>query len=278
VKKLTANYIVDSQLEWARCENITLEGRYTMRVEDNIFGGKLNHETKKEYERGKGHELEGKRAHMKALHSSSALVVNVFDYWRRQNRIQDIAKCCGAEGIVTGMEFEKTHPIKGLERTPPHLDVEFAAALRLAIESKFTEIYRRKTRRPLEKTRLDAYLKHDDIWDGMPKLKDLAQGIVQQSRDRTKFEYLDVPQLIKHILGLTCSYRSRFSLVYLWYKVESKEATQHEEELSDFRNRIDGDLDFQTMTYQGLFDSIKLISNVDPAYLKYLEQRYFPLS
>jgi hypothetical protein len=278
VKKLMADHIIDCQLDWARRGNIPLEGRYTMGVEDNIFGGELHPETRKEYERGKGHELEGKQAHMKALHSSSALVVNVFDYWRRQNMIQDIAKCCSAEGIVTDMEFEKTHPITGLERTPPHLDVEFSTNPRLAIESKFTETYRRTTRRPLEKTRLDVYIENDDIWDGMPKLKDLAQGIVQQSRDRTKFEYLDVPQLIKHILGLTCSYRGRFSLVYLWYKVDSKEATQHEQELAGFRNRINDELDFRTMTYQELFDSIKLISNVDPAYLKYLEQRYFPLS
>jgi hypothetical protein len=247
-------------------------------VEDNIFGGKLNHETKKEYERGKGHELEGKRAHMKALHSSSALVVNVFDYWRHRNRIQDIAKCCGAEGIVTGMEFEKTHPIKGVGRTPPHLDVEFAAAIHSAIESKFTETYQRKTRRPLEKTRLDAYLKRDDIWDGIPKLKHLACDIVEQSSAMTEFEYLDVPQLIKHTLGLKCSYPRGFSLLYLWYKVDSKEATQHEQELTDFRNRIDSALKFRQMTYQELFDSIKRISNVDAAYIKHLEQRYFSLS
>ena len=124
MKKLMTDYIVDCQLEWARHENIPLDGHYTLRVEDNIFGDELHPETRKEYERGKGHELEGKRAHMKALHSSSALVVNVFDYWRRRNRIQDIARCCGAEGIVTGMEFERTHPIKGVGRTPPHLDVE----------------------------------------------------------------------------------------------------------------------------------------------------------
>jgi hypothetical protein len=277
VKNRIADHIIDCQLDWARRENIPLAGRYTMRLEDNIFGGELHPETRKEYERGKGHELEGKRAHMKALHSSSALVVNVFDYWRRQNKVQDIATCCGAEDHVTGIEFEKTHAIKGLKRTPPHLDVEFAAVVRLAIESKFTETYRRTTRRPLAKTKLDVYLEHDDIWDGMPKLKDLARGIVQQSRDRTKFEYLDVPQLIKHMLGLKCSYDRGFSLLYLWYKVDSKEATQHEEELSNFRNQIDGNLDFLTITYQELFENIKHIPNVSPAYFKYLEKRYFSL-
>ncbi len=84
---------------------------------------------------------------MKALHLSSALVVNVFDYWRRQDSIQDIARCCGVEDIAGGMEFEKTHPIKGMDGTLPHLDMEFIGLTTLAIESKFTETYQRKTRR-----------------------------------------------------------------------------------------------------------------------------------
>ena len=142
----TADRIAAHQLEWATRNGIVLAGNYTNRVEDNIFGGQLHPATRAEYEKGKGHELEG---NMKALHSSSALVVNVFDYWRRADRIQDMAACCGAEGIVKSMEFEKTHPIRGLtRRTPPHLDVEFAALAPLAIESKFTETYHRKTRRP----------------------------------------------------------------------------------------------------------------------------------
>jgi hypothetical protein len=270
-----ADCIVDRQLEWARQENLRLAGHYTTRVEDNAFGGELHPETRKEYERGKGHELEGRRAHMKALHSSSALVVNVFDYWRRQDRIQDIAKCCGTAGIVTGMEFEKTHPIKGVARTPPHLDIEFGGPIPLAIESKFTESYRRRTRRGNENTHLHVYLGHREIWNDLPRLRALAETIVQRSGARTNFEYLDVPQLIKHALGLKCSYSNGFCLLYLWYKVDSEEAAQHEQELADFCNRINGELEFRAMTYQELFDRVKRIPNVDPVYLKYLEQRYF---
>jgi len=173
------------------------------------------------------------------------------------------------------MAFEKTHAIKGVGRTPPHLDIEFADSIPLAIESKFTEPYRRTTRRPLAKTNLHKYLAHSEIWDSTPELRSLAQDIVQQSGGRTEFEYLDVPQLIKHILGLNCSYRGRFSLLYLWYKVNSEEATQHKQELANFRDRIDGALDFRTMTCQELFSKIKRIPNVDPDYLSYLEQRYF---
>jgi hypothetical protein len=275
LRQLTADYIVDCQLQWARRHKIPLVGRYTMKLEDNLFERKLHSETRKEYERGKGHELEGKRAHMKALRSSSALVVNVFDYWRRLNRIQDIAECCGAEGLVTDIEFEKPHPIKGAARTPPHLDVEFVGSTPLAIESKFTETYHRQTRRDNKDTHLDVYLRHPGIWDGLPTLGALAEAIVQRSGGRTEFEYLDVPQLIKHILGLRSSHCLAFSLLYLWYRMDSKEATQHEQELANFRNRIHGEIDFRAMTYQELFARIKLTPNVDSDYLNYLEQRYF---
>jgi len=277
MKMLAANYIAYCQLKWATQQKIPLEG-YTKRVEDNIFNNELHPETRKEYERGKGHELDGKRVHMKALHSSSALVVNVFDYWRRQNRIQDIAKCCGAEGIISGMEFEKTHPIKGVNRTPPHLDIEFAGLVLLAIESKFTETYHRKTRRNNKDTHLNVYLEHRDIWYGIPRVKALAESISQQSGTRTAFEYLDVPQLIKHILGLTCSHRGQFSLLYLWYKINSNEAKQHEEELARLSTSIKDEINFWTMTYQDLFNRIRLLRDVDSTYLKYLEQRYFSVS
>jgi len=276
MKRRTADYIVNCQLRWAAQANVPLEA-YTRTVEANVFGRELHPDTRNEYARGKGHELYGARAHMKALYSSSALVVNVFDYWRRENRIQDIAVCCRAEGTVTGMQFEKTHPIEGLAGTPPHLDVEFAGTVPLAVESKFTETYRRTTRRPLAKTRLDAYLRHDAIWDGVPKLRVLASDIVQQSDARTDFQYLDVPQLIKHILGLRCGHPGGFSLLYLWYKVDSEEATRHEHELDDFHSRIGGETNLRTMTYQELFDRIRRIPDVDSAYIQYLEQRYSPV-
>ena len=276
MKILAADYIADYQLKWATQRKIPCEGCYTKSVEDNIFNHELHPDTKREYERGKGHEREGKRAHMKALHSSSALVVNVFDYWRRQNRIQDIARCCGAQGIISGMEFEKIHPVKGVDRTPPHLDVEFAGLTPLAIESKFTETYHRKTRRNNKDTHLNVYLEQCDIWSGIPKLKALAETIVQQSGARTNFEYLDAPQLIKHVLGLKSSYGSSFCLLYLWHKLNSREAKQHGEELACFSDIIKDEVGFRIITYQDLYIGIRHLPDVDSLYIEYLEQRYFP--
>jgi len=277
MKMPAADHIANCQFKWAIQDMVPLEG-YTKRVEDNVFDNELHPETRKEYEKGKGHELEGSRAHMKALHSSSALVVNVFDYWRRQDRIEDIARCCGAKGNITGMEFEKTHPIRDVNRTPPHLDIEFSGTIPLAIESKFTETYHRKTRRDNRDTHLDVYLAHRTLWDRVPGIRALAESISHQSGARTDFEYLDVPQVIKHILGLRCSYPGQFSLLYLWYKINSNEAKQHEKELDRFSNSISDEMSFQTMTYQDLFNDIRHLPDADSAYLKYLERRYFSVS
>jgi hypothetical protein len=275
MKTLAADYITGYQLRWATEQKIPLAGYYTKRLEDNLFAKALHPETRKEYQKGKGHELEGRRAHMKALHSSSALVVNVFDYWRRQNRIQDIAKCCGAEVIISGMEFEKIHPIRGVARTPPHLDIEFAGSIPLAIESKFTETYHRQTSRDNEDTHLDKYLRHSEIWNGISRVRALAESIVRQSGARTDFEYLDVPQLIKHILGLRGSYGGSFCLLYLWYKVNSPEANRQEEELARFSSGVQDEIVFRTIIYQDLFSKIRRLPDVDLAYIEYLEQRYF---
>ncbi len=264
--------ITSQQLAWAQQRGVTAEGGYTTRVEDNVFGGQLHPDTRSEYERGKGKELEG---HMKALHSSSALVVNVFDYWRRANRIQDIARCCGATGSVVGMEFEQTRPIRGVTRTPPHLDVEFCGMLPLAIESKFTETYRRKTRRPIPNTHLDKYLASRDIWTGLPRLKAIAESIVGESGGMTQWEYLDVPQLIKHVLGLNCRYRGEFSLLYLWYCIDSPEAKAHADQLDAFSTSLDGEIDFRTMTYQDLFAKLEQVPDADSGHLSYLGERYF---
>ena len=273
---LTRDIIAARQVEWATQNGIALDGSYTRSVEDNIFGGELHPRTRTEYERAEGHELEGERAHMEALHSSSALVVNVFDYWRRRNRIQDIAGCCGAGSDVLGMEFEKTHPIDSVDRTSPHLDVEFDGRSPLAIESKFTETYRRKTRRPNADTHLDEYLARPRHMGRHSQGSSPCQEHRPTVGTKTEFQYLDVPQLIKHILGLNSSYHGRCALLYLWYQVDSPEAERHEQELERFCSMIGSNIRFRAMTHQDLFDKIKRVPDVDSAYLQYLERRYFP--
>lgn len=81
---------------------------------------------------GAGNELESK---FKAVHSSSALVVNCFAPFRK--RLSDLG-LLGFRGAAK-LEFERKCPT-GLRRWPPHLDVVLSSGSKvIGIESKLTE-------------------------------------------------------------------------------------------------------------------------------------------
>lgn len=232
-----------------------------------------------EFGAGKGNELtiENGRCKMQALHSSSALVYNVFEYWRERN-ISFIATACGASEGMTEIRFERTHAIfRG--GTPPHLDIEFCgeSMIPLAIESKFTEPFGRKTKYDIS----DAYFRYPEIWKELPECRELLKGIY--SEKKSGFTYLDAPQLIKHILGLNKRFGSKsYKLLYLWYYVPSEEANTHKKEIARFSQIVRDEVDFQNLTYQELFERIKRYPNVSGNYMKYIEYieyiggRYFP--
>jgi hypothetical protein len=74
-----SEYIAESQYVWARRHGITVdEAGYVGVLNDNLFLP-LTSDAIREYQAGAGGELDG---NMMAVHSSSALVANVFDYWR----------------------------------------------------------------------------------------------------------------------------------------------------------------------------------------------------
>ncbi len=172
------------------------------------------------------------------------------------------------------MHFEQTRPTP-LRGIPPHLDVEFSGnKLRpLAIESKFTEPYHRHTKRTIK----DKYLNVPSLWARLPRCEKLVNHIREEERGRTSFTYLDVPQLLKHILGLTHAFGPiGFELLYLWYEVPSEEAKNHREELEEFKLYIGAEVTFRDMTYQELFPAIRECHGVGEDYILYLAERYFP--
>lgn len=81
------DYIISKQIEWARNAGIDLTGSkgnrglsaYTRKLEDNLFEP-LTPATMKSFQGGDGGELAGNPAKMQAVHSSSALGVNIFQY------------------------------------------------------------------------------------------------------------------------------------------------------------------------------------------------------
>jgi len=271
-------FITKQQRDWADQQGIEYDKNgYTLHLDDNLFCP-LSPATLEELKHGKGNELGNseKRGKMQALHSSSALVVNVFDYWRKLGRADVIARACDAPSGITEIRFEQTHPIP-VRGIPPHLDIEFSTFGSKSIsvvESKFTEPYHRHTKRIIR----EKYFSTPGLWSQLPECERLARRIREESQGRTSFIYLDAPQLVKHILGLTWGKRGpqHFEILYLWYEVPSPEADRHRLELSQFKELVGNEVRFRDMTYQELFERMKKSQIAEKEYLDYLGKRYFP--
>ena len=98
------DYILTKQIAWANRNKIKLVGReitkgrqaYTKTLNENLFEPLLP-QTKTEIEKGDGGELKNDVSHsakMCAVHSSSAICVNVLQYWKNKT-ISNIAYALG---------------------------------------------------------------------------------------------------------------------------------------------------------------------------------------
>lgn len=282
----------ERQKKWAGKYGLKLIGSkggrgdpaYTPTIEDNLFQP-MSLETRQEFEEGDGDELttEDGPAKMQAVHSSSALTVNLFDYWRGQEDCDPLLQAFGlSEGSVKSIEFEAKRPIMdspNREHFPrdPNLDVTIAFADSnelpdLAFECKFTEVYR--TSEPSEKGLAPAYLREEHLWIELPNCRELGQRICP--RDDV-FVHLHAAQLLKHTLGL--KHRNslgRFVLVYLWYDVPgSAAAKRHGEEVDRFREIVSRDgLAFRALTFQDVIECFSKHRDGHEAYIDYLTGRY----
>jgi len=288
--------IIERQVQWAKNKGINLIGSkgekgervYTEKLEQNLFKP-LRKEIEQHFNKGKGGELIGYPCKMQALHSSSALAVNIFQYWMDEPYI--IASVCSFcdknQKVSEEIVFEKKCSI-GLRGTPPHIDVviynhpswEFK---RFAIEIKFTEPYQFKRRNINSKPYfskqygINSNLKRD-IWNEIPNLLALAKAI---NSNEKVFTYLDATQLIKHILGLKREWgKNGFKLLYLWYDLTDEQfkavVTKHREEIEEFSSiaKADG-IHFSSMTIQELITKlVETYKDEHQEYIKYLTERY----
>lgn len=282
-------YIVSKQIQWAKNNNIPLIGgkgercraTYTVDLNQNLFEPLLE-ENQKRFEDGNGHEVQGSLdapAKMQALHSSSALGVNIFQYWQKRGLIKEIASACGfcnrnsnySENIV----FEDKYYINTKFVIPPNIDVVFhnyeSSPYKLfAVECKFSEVYGGRAHGGLK----SKYLEEENLWSDLAALNKLGWEI---NHDAKRYSYLDAAQLIKHILGLkACVGIKEFKLLYLWYDVLGIDGASHRAEVEDFTKIAKSDgINFLAVTYQ------ELITNLDrdyraehSEYIKYLTERY----
>ena len=259
----------------------------------NLYA-KLSEDNKNNYNKGQGGEIRDttKRAPMKAAFSSSAIVVNLHQYWQEKNKISPLLEALGfknnkveKKGIV--FEFESKNPIKGIGGYPPHLDVVITTDTNnFAIESKFTEPYIDGSNKNSEIQ--DSYTKKS-LWKEIPNIEKLAQAIhdenhhvenceIKESIDNLrKTKHLDASQLIKHILGLKSNYDKNFTLLYLWYDVPGTEGYEHRQEIEAFASiaKADG-INFRHITYQKVISYLdENYKNEHEDYINYLVERYY---
>jgi hypothetical protein len=281
-------YILAKQTEWAKNRGLNLIGSkesrgrasYTTHRDYNLFQPLLP-EVRTSFLTADGDELgpfnfPGK---MQAIHSSSALAVNVFQYWKSISSVSTIAAACGlcrlGTEISCDIQFEEKYPINDSFGFHPNIDVVIhndsrARIQRFAVECKFSEAYGSHKHDGLKQKYLDC----SDIWNDILRLRAFAQRI---SPDDREFKHLHPAQLLKHILGMKRQLgRGGFRLLYLWYDVLGEQGKCHQDEIAEFGKVAEEDgIKFHSLTYQELI--AKLASQFRPGhseYIRYLTERY----
>ena len=111
---------------------------------------------------------------MQAVHSSSALGVNIFQYWKSTNSIPEIAAKCGfcrADSKVSNeIYFEEKYPISDTFGYHPNIDIVIhnvasSKIKRFAVDVKFSESYGAHKHGGLK----TKYLGLPEIWSDIPK-------------------------------------------------------------------------------------------------------------
>lgn len=270
--------LLRQQRSWARARNVAVnDDGYLDGIEANLRQP-LSAAALAAFNEGGGSELFGRGsapAKMRALHSSAALAVNVFDHWRPQDAAPLLRALGIDEVLASPPRFEAQFPT-GLPGTPPNLDVALtlASGTVVGIESKFTEwLTPKRASRPAFK---DKYFENGiERWasNGLPRCQALAADLASGA---AFFRHLDAAQLLKHALGLAAQHGDRFALYYLYYDVPCPASTVHAEEVGRFDERVGGELGFKAMTYQDLYRKLADAPGVEAEYVDYLGERYFP--
>lgn len=265
--------IREQQVSWAKriARNHARED-YAVDVAANLFLGRLNECTERSYLAANGAELieskSGARPpKMSSLMSSSALVVNFFDVWGNQGTAP-LGAALGLDAPVLDLRFEYlcTHYPVGPRK--PNLDLLLIQRdSGVAVEAKFAEPYRN----PGADWLLGRTYFTDRVgpWEkvGLTRAQTLAEPL------RARWEYLDVAQLLKHMLGLAVDGCAKV-LLYLWYDTGLPDADRHRREIERFAAAVAGDpIEFRSVTYQDAFQ--RLAPAAPQEWVEYMAARYF---
>lgn len=259
------------QRAWADSQRLQVDhAGYFARAEDNLPW--LSPEIRSEFDAADGGEFgqSGGRAKIAALHSSSALAVNLFGYWRTRDP-KPLAEAIGFESDIAEIRFEQKFPT-GVGPRAPNIDVVIRGVHErlLAVESKFCESFSRKSQSLQDK----YFPKGSGRWHaaGLPG----AQAAADSLRETNAFVYVDAAQLLKHMLGLART-RTDWHLMLLWYVPTTDAAEAMNAEASEFQQLLGPDgARFSWSSYQELWSRLHpMLGSQDQEYAAYLGGRYF---
>jgi hypothetical protein len=272
--------VIASQREWARRNHRAVTDNGHVDSVNANLRAPLSDAARAAFSKGSGGELndtDGKPAKMRSVISSSALAVNAFDYWSKRN-LTALGNALHLNERILDLHFEVKRPT-GAKGTPPNLDVDLVmdGGRVVGFESKFTEWMCEKD---LSVAMLRSYFDGEDSRWLRAKFP-CAHRLACDIRDgRAPFCVLDVPQLLKHALGLrraASSAKRGFSLFYVYYDWQCPLRERHLREIDSFAERVGKELDFRSISYQNLLTDLGsgLQAADDRAYLAWLTDRYF---
>ena len=224
---------------------IELDDRgYVPHFSDNLLPSVRPDDFEADLRSGDGNELGSK---FRAVHSSSALAVNVFGPFR--TRVSKLM--LPGSGPFTKLEFERKCP-NGVSSRSPNLDLLLEGPEGIVgIESKLTE--------PLSRHRADFSPKYYD------KIRDERRSSVwfremcRLEENPHLYSWLDAAQLIKHAFGLIRTFPDQtVKLLYLFWEPRNSEDyplfAEHRHEITVFSESVrDSSLAFQVMSYHELW-------------------------
>lgn len=266
--------VTAQQKSWATAAGIEFDAAgYALALDDNL-AVPLSKDTRAEFAAGDGREMgeDGTRGKMQALHSSSALACNVFEYWRHGDK-RPLAEALGVGAGISSVEFEHKFATR-LRGNAPNLDVVLGLSddSIVAIESKFLE--------PYSSPHASGFKpKYFEDPAGEWSRRGLAgcQGVAEQIQaGNVAFRWLNAEQLLKHALGLANS-KTQWMLWYVWFHPGSPEGAEHAIEAETFSQLVREDgIGFRSVTYQDLYRRLRQTCGGEYGdYLRYLGDRYF---
>lgn len=270
----------EGQRRWAQARGIKAsQAGYVDEAKDNLFD-QMHPETAREFGRGSGGELRrsnrGRPPKFLALHSSSALACNVFDYWRARD-LSSLQAALELSEPITKLAFEAQFST-GLRGEPPNLDVALThpSGRITALECKFTEPFSSRRKSPAFKPKY--FPDGVPVWQqyGLSRLAVLAD---RMQRGKASYSYLDAAQLMKHALGLQVQTHGQFMLVYIYMGGTTEGDVRHAEEIADFEGNVGADIAFTSITYDTLVSRMaSLVGTEHKRYFDYLVARYLAVS